>query len=96
MNEDNWNYPVRRPDLDALPLFIMEEEYGEGDWRPVQFWLLTFRDVVDNYAHEHLCLPQFRVRRVKNWTEAKALEDHGTTRLQLPMLIHNHIQWVFP
>lgn len=93
MNCDG-NHTSGNSDIEALPLFVMEEKYGEGDWRPMHFWLLTFRDVVDNYAHNYLCLSQFRVRRVKNWEEAKALEDVSSTRTQLPMLSRNRIKWV--
>ena len=80
-------------DIEALPLFIMEEQLEDGQWKPIHFWLLKFRDIVDRFANDELCQPQFRVRRVKTWAEAQTLEDTGNTRLQLPLNMM-HIKWV--
>lgn len=73
-------------------LFIMEECI-EGEWTPIHFWLLPFRQIVDKFANEELAQDHYRVRRVMTLAEACLLEDIDNTRLHLPLAHLECVEW---
>jgi len=78
-----------------MKLFVLEYRFQiwRPGWEPIQFWLSTFRHIVDCLSGEYLCQPDYRVRRVQTWVEAQSLENIDNIRMQLPMNM-SEIEWV--